>query len=124
MTDLVTWLREQLDEDERDARECHTFGCAIRDEAMEDVNFDGQADLTNPDKCSCPVRRRLLDVAAKRAILDRYKNHHWHAPAIPGATSEVLRTEDTGACRTCVTERLLAQPYADRPGFNPEWAVI
>jgi hypothetical protein len=67
--------------------------------------------------------RVLAEVEAKRRVLDRYADMHWHAPAIPGATSSILQVEDTGACRTCVTVQILAQPYAGQDGWREEWAM-
>ena len=68
--------------------------------------------------------RVLAEIQAKLRILDRYADAHWHAPAIPGAASPDLQVEETGACRTCITVRLLAQPYAGQPGWRDEWQLI
>jgi len=74
VTDLITWLRAQLDWAETDASEDHTIGCKVRDlpPGVDDYPDEG-IDSTNPDACDCPVRPRLLDVKAKRAILDEYE---------------------------------------------------
>jgi hypothetical protein len=85
MDDLVTWLRAQLDEDERD------------------------------------MNARPAEVDAKRRILDL------HTPARPGDPSYGCPTcwegaEDGGPMDyPCPTLRLLALPYADRPGYQGSW---
>lgn len=96
--DLATWLRAQLDEDERVALAAgeqrfwqhsrlhdgdHTLHIGDR---VISVGFEG-GDPLRPveailiDRCS--PSRVLAEVAAKRRLLDRYKDPHWHAPAIP-----------------------------------------
>jgi hypothetical protein len=110
--DLITWLRAQLDEDERVARAARgerweadgdfIFGA----ESADEIHFAGmptvpghaiQAYLLNNDPA-----RVLREVEAKRRILDN---------ALFGMNSV------TGE-EIC---RLLALPYADRPGYLEEW---
>lgn len=64
------------------------------------------------------VLRRL---ESDRRILDRYADQHYHAPAFPGSQYPELRAEETGACRTCVTLRLMALRYADHPDYREDW---
>lgn len=42
------------------------------------------------------------------AVLDRYGDQHWHGAAIPSAPFPELQVDETGACRTCWTLRLVA----------------
>jgi hypothetical protein len=98
MSDLVAWLRERLDEDER-AWEM----VAARDVAMLLLGE--------------PLAPRMLaEVAAKRAILDLHEPYE----------SERVGGQSCWACNRdgwpCETVRLLAQPFAGRPGWREEWA--
>jgi len=114
-TDLVAWLRAQLDEDGRLIAE-HPDG--------EDGDLAGRdlaAERESNYPCSAYLRiakaRALAELAAKRWILDLHR---------------LRETVDEGVrCRlcgfsfrvdpNCHTVRLLALPYADRPGFREEW---
>ena len=107
--DLVTWLCDQLDEDEQDARRryFHTDGCG---------RF-----LDPGDTCSCELSDRVLaEVRAKRQILRDM------AHVIDGE-SRLLVCDDRCECgdgppvRICRTVRLLAEIYADQPGYWEVW---
>lgn len=50
---------------------------------------------------------RLAD--ALIAIIERYGDQHWHGSAIPHSRFPEMRVDETGACRTCVTLRLIAE---------------
>lgn len=63
------------------------------------------------------------DIGAKRKLIDRYADQHYHAPALPDSTFPEFREEETGACRTCITLRLLAHPFRQHPDFNPAWRI-
>ena len=74
-------------------------------------------DMIDPSRCSCPVRRRLLDVQAKRRILDAYDDDE-----------DRVRFGDWESCSdSCPGQvireitKLLALPHADRPGYREEW---
>lgn len=70
-------------------------------------------------------RRVLAEVAAKRQILDLHE--HYPADSSDGFGCGICawdgRNGELVADRWCKTVRLLAAPYADKPGFNPAWEV-
>jgi hypothetical protein len=101
MDDLVTWLRAQLDDDER------VIGAACLH--IDDCGGSGFASHFDDD-------RLLAEVEAKRRILDL---------ADP-AVMKALGTQDPGfrdgyvaACEDAI--KAIAQPYAGRDGFRDEW---
>ena len=103
---LVAWLREALEEDERVIN-----GSCIH---IEECNGSGYGDRFDD-------ARMLAEVEAKRRILDAYRVSCDAAMAaestpLAGATrmSRRIRGEAVLA---------LAQPYASRPGFRPEWRL-
>lgn len=111
--DLVTWLRAQLDEDDADARrrDFHTGMCS----RFLDPGGD----------CSCDYSDHVLaEVEAKRRILDRVEKAAASA-AMPVGYDAVARLEKSLAKVTAPeldrVVRLLALPYADRPGYRDEW---
>jgi hypothetical protein len=105
--DLVTWLRAQLDDDERAAR------------AVEGIRmpwyFDHIDEAARPlvDLALDPARV-LAEVDAKRRLLDL----HPYAGLLSAPESCESCVVIPGPCPTL---RLLALPYADRPGCRPEW---
>ncbi|GAA4687922.1 DUF6221 family protein [Streptomyces youssoufiensis] len=136
MDDLVRWLGEQLDEDEAAARAAggtawhweHSVGdmCDDRtcpygelttDEAviMQVHGFDvRQDDRQVADHVARHDPARVLrEIDAKRRILAEHALNGW-----------VCTTCDNGEVEQvfpCPTLRLLALPYADRPGYREEW---
>ncbi|RAN92647.1 hypothetical protein GAR05_06139 [Micromonospora saelicesensis] len=140
MDDLVTWLCAQLDEDERAAKAAtsapwwHNPGKVWLDpEAFE--QFDrakgeefvgyGESPLSGCVAATGPAShaqsmadaehiarhdpaRVLAEVDAKRRILDLMMPGR---PVYPGAYGQAYRD----------VLRLLALPYADRPGYRDEW---
>lgn len=60
--------------------------------SVHDVE-DNESVFEDPRHCDCPVRFRLIDAQSKRAILDEF----------------------------VFVVKLLALPYADRPGYLEEW---
>lgn len=120
--DLVAWLRAQLDEDERVAKTA-TSGGPWRVDGMS-VRGQTRMNLTDvlvvrhtwPQEADHIVRhdpaRVLREVEAKRRIIDQYttdiNSDHWEAR---------LAADDFGEAAL----RLLALPYADRPGYQEEW---
>lgn len=94
MSDLETWLRAQLDEDERIAREAvaEEVGSSTKDLGLsEAIGYPCERYL------EISPHRVLSEVLVKRALL-----------------YEVGRTR---------VLRLLAAPYSGRAGFHPEWSV-
>lgn len=116
MDDLVTWLRAQLDEDA--GREIHDHWCG----RFRDYDYG-----TRQGHCDCEATDRLQrEVEAKRQILDE------HSPRMAGFRRFVdgaLEPAGGPFCVRCMsglkrypfpcpTVRLLARPYADRPGYR------
>ncbi|MGA4726281.1 DUF6221 family protein [Micromonospora taraxaci] len=143
MDDPITWMRAQLDDDERVAREATwgpwevgpTFGgrdnrvyvkpegpgidtigtCVIAGQVANTPQYRANAQhIARHDPA-----RVLAEVDAKRRILDAH----------PIEYSKVSEYTDCAACvdvdsydaYPCLTVRLLALPYADRPGYRDEW---
>jgi len=119
--DLITWLRQQLDEEERDARsvegngewDCPSTGV---------LQLGGVADLDGLVLAPRGVvyhiinydpARVLREVEAKRRILDEIDRR------VPGGG---VRWLDVATLRDVMIARALALPYSDRPGFRQEWA--
>jgi hypothetical protein len=113
MDDLVRWLGDQLDEDERIARragdsfrQIGETGVIVatdgdRAEECASANWAGVAEhIVQHDPA-----RVLREIGAKRQIVERYAWLREHGDT--GGTSWVLP--------------LLALPYADRPGYRDEW---
>lgn len=162
MTELVDWLRQQLDEDELVARGA-TAGpwnaeCANVQTAYE---FDRPGHIHNGQRrpiaylaatagkreveernaehiARWDPARVLAEVEAKRRVLDLHAPARRRLQLVPedgnGTTTfgfyvcpicvphivEHGQDFDEGPCRTV---RLLAQPYAGRPGWREEWQL-
>jgi Family of unknown function (DUF6221) len=122
MSELVEWYRAQLAEDARVAQaaiepdQMHPWG----DRALERLTPEQWPDEvrgllggTWGEHCARQDPARVLrEVAAKRAIVDRYGEFD----------------EDSGDdCESCWAQGLgeavqhLASVYADRPGYREEW---
>jgi hypothetical protein len=134
LLDLVAWTRAQIDEDERVARAARPgyFTPAVL--SLFSAVGDAQH-VTRHDPA-----RVLAEVAAKRAILDLHAPRELNFVRIPPGTGkdEAKRifneTPKRVICSVCMedlqpvdhpcpTVRLLAQPYAGRPGWREEWAT-
>lgn len=103
MSDLVTWLRAQLDEDEASLDDVHSDSCESRPDP------DGASWVRQHGPCDCGWPAQLLaEVEAKRALLDAFDE--------PTTVDNVA--EEEGLCRAV---RIIATAYADRPGYLEEW---
>lgn len=103
MDDLVGWLTAQIDEDE-EHWDAHSDRC-----------LDPQAAKA---WCTCGgYKRWLAECDAKRRIVELHHPKEWYAwdPACQ------LDVPDSGP--PCGTLRLLALPYADRPGYREQWRL-
>ncbi len=105
MSYLVTWLRAQLDEDEQ--RE--VLAAAVMRLRPSTAQFGN---------------RLLAEVAAKRQILDMAEQAANDAATKPGYDA-VARLR-TNLAKVTAPElervvRLLALPYAGRPGYDETW---
>lgn len=108
MTDLITWLRAQLDTDALDAPDTHSIDCAVR------YGVAG-----SPGDCDCGAPTRVLrQVQAHRAILDDY------ARAVERRKQHPDDLASAGALLALhgVVKRLLPI-YSDRDGYDPDWSA-
>lgn len=105
--ELTTWLHSWYDGDERVARQ-----------ALGEISPPVDAPVT---PCEAHIaawapERVLVELALKRHILGLHQQSH-----LPGG----VPAGNCASCRheswPCLTVRLLALPYADRPGFRAEW---
>jgi hypothetical protein len=133
--DLIIWLRAQLDDDERVARAA-SMAPWLRDEANASIRHSGPSASKSSESFGMYViasvgahdigrpshedaehiarwdpARVLAEVDAKRRILD-------HAD-VSRERGKIGPSPGDGAW--FLTVRLLALPYADRPGFRDEW---
>ncbi|MFM9703570.1 DUF6221 family protein [Streptomyces galilaeus] len=121
MDDLVQWLGAQLDEDETEARRGY-----LKAEPLPD--FDGWDKSTTAGLPPAVAARVLREIEAKRQLVKLHGRATLHA----GGGAQYFDT--TTVCRSCeanyqfpelswpcTTLRLLALPFADRPGYRKEW---
>ncbi|MYS91450.1 hypothetical protein GTY47_17700 [Streptomyces sp. SID5464] len=146
--EFVQWLRAQLDEDERVARAA-TLGPWVQSGIGDygwTVDFgrpgagvetaDTEQGLADADFIAVHNPARVLrEIDAKRRILDLYATAVEDRLALRARMREVIHSDadefgrlhlqeseliKTAECLAPVT-RLLALPYADRPGYREEW---
>jgi hypothetical protein len=120
--EFVEWLRAQLDEDERIARATTWEGSGNKLDweliasATIDVGGDefyvGDRAIANHMMAWEPARV-LREIDAKRRLLDEHALNGWAC-----ATCDTGEVEQVFPCPTL---RILALPYADRPGYHEEW---
>jgi Family of unknown function (DUF6221) len=133
--DLVTWLRAQLDEDEARTRKLLVYAqqtvLTLQDPSHLGKFIPGWHDWLDVETM-CTVR--LAEVAAKRAIIDLHSrvdsrtdwlgkgDVHWPPEsACYGCGANFREEYAVPDANDCPVVRLLAQPYADRPGYRDEW---
>ena len=133
MDDLVQWLRAQLDEDERIARAVPGPAWEhrqIRGDFDESVVFEDYIAVADPERnvvvfsdvsteeAAFALRldpaRVLREIDAKSRIVRLHARAHHQCVAEDGPTQ-------WHATDPCATLRLLALPYADRPGYREAW---
>jgi hypothetical protein len=115
VTELVEWLRAQLDEDERVAREALHRQATTRRMIGRRMIEETIQPIAAWRTSVWPPARVLAEVDAKRRILDQcagladmgFVGSAW----TPGDMSELAAQALS----------LLALPYADRPGYRDEW---
>ncbi|MFI8297301.1 DUF6221 family protein [Streptomyces nigra] len=145
MDDLVRWLGEQLDEDERIARAATWHDDAgawtahqseydsprrserrwfIMDSMDDGVITDVDPEASQPGGVARHVAehdpaRVLREIDAKRQLLNL------HAPGeteyVDGDVCMACDVRGGAPFYPCKTLRLLALPYADRPGYREDW---
>lgn len=113
MVDLVQWLTAQLDEDERILREANTSPEMVtgipRSYAAAPVALH-IAEFADP-------ARVLREIDAKRQLLARYERAMENRRAHP---DDLASAGALLALHGAV--KLLALPYADKPGYREEWS--
>jgi hypothetical protein len=142
LPDMVAWVRQQIDEDERVARAATPGPWRVSVEGSEgsyispdygDVRtksrfigiVNGRVQPEDGRNAAHIARhdpaRVLAEVAAKRTIVDHYEA--WAATL--RQTPEGWTLETATAYRMAMewTVRQLAQPLAGRPGWREEWAT-
>lgn len=106
--DIVTWLQGQIARDEQSARAMpHAIG--------------------NIQSCWMP-HKLIADCQAKWQIVGLHVPYRPYAPAEPGGCLPAICLFCTGereddVAMPCTHLRLLALPYADRPGYRKEWGL-
>lgn len=112
MDDLVRWLGEQLDEDERTARAAANLqadpenGWGAREGAITPHIGVVHEEEAQRHIVAWNPARVLREIDAKRRILTAYENHDQDAPELDVPYSVI---------------QLLALPYQDRPGYREQW---
>lgn len=113
MSDLVAWLREQIDEDERAAKAAGNRRWLVQDNIIElwpEREDDGfMAWPTRADArhaANWDPARVLAEVEAKRAIIERH------------ASGPAGDCEHDGWPWPCPDVLTLAEVYRDRPGYD------
>jgi uncharacterized protein DUF6221 len=130
---LVTWLRVQLDEDERVANSATSGPWTNADPMASDGVFAAAVDgfvadclyermgpfaIHNATHVARHDPTRVLaEVEAKRRILDEHDTAGWKVG------DRVHDCQWADGTWPCATVRLLALPYADRDGWREEWRV-
>jgi hypothetical protein len=126
MEDLIDWFKAALDDEERVAQAKRPTYDDVEDSATAEDLFNAQMHTHacgyrmgcfGEDCCCGSPARVLAEIDAKRRIIDEH-------PALANGACD--RCSDgmwsSGhQVHPCMTMRLLAQPYAHRPGFREEW---
>ena len=123
--DLITWLKAQLDDDERVALAADPK----RHRAIVTQSMTGQSGAHHNTRlvAEWDPARVLAEIHAKRLILDVHAPVDGYDPngsvcstcgerGNPGDEDAVVRWP-------CLTVRLLAQPYAGREGWLESWTI-
>jgi hypothetical protein len=113
MDELVRWFGVQLDEDEQNARRGYLKADPLPD-------YDGWDTNTTAGLPPIVAARVLREIEAKRGVLRQHE-------AVREQVRNPVSAENRQAARIAQGEledvlRLLALPYADRPGYRQEWA--
>jgi hypothetical protein len=140
MVELVEWLRAQLDEDERIARaacwdeqsdawtvrpprekyERYTVVDYLDDGVVVVTPENADADGVGQHVARHDPARVLREIDAKRKLLDLHQEKLEQGYSSDHC-AECGFGETSQSYYPCATLRLLALPYADRPGYREEW---
>jgi hypothetical protein len=133
--DLVQWLRAQLDEDERIARAASPGPWRANAEHDEVLAVDeitaaegfalsgGQLRATVDHIAEHDPARVLREIDAKRRLVDLHAKDEYYDGC-------VICDNGNNSCGCmsgwhwkypCDTLKILALPYADRPGYQDDW---
>jgi hypothetical protein len=125
MDELVTWLRAQLDEDERLIAE-HPDG-EDGGSWIEDSGIGAGVETDYPSLAYLRIekKRALAEVAAKRGLIGQVLNYEAKIDGEWGCCHSAEQIGQ-GLCPDSIARdtpafRLLALPYAGRPGYRDEW---
>jgi hypothetical protein len=139
MDELVRWLGKQFDEDERIAKRA----AAMKFDLPSDAPWERARLLIEQGRAAADERhiaahdpaRVLREIEAKRRIVAVHALavEKQDAPPFDPYTGKPSPDEYAVTCAVCgwasddptsgcLTLRLLALPYADRPGYREEWA--
>lgn len=126
MDELVQWLHAQLDEDERIARGCSgmewwehpkNWVSAPQLHRIALVVHDGdRSHITRHDPA-----RVLREIDARRQIVALHSVSEGHECSTRDRHGDIDNCTWVMDTEACTTLRLLALPYADRPGYRDEW---
>ncbi|WP_333742672.1 DUF6221 family protein [Streptomyces ardesiacus] len=138
MDDLVQWLRAQLDDDERTARAATEGPWSVDDDSYAEAiyaadrrttvvaggRWGGEASVFESTEDALHIARHdparvLREIDAKRRLIALHRElEDPQEMQDYCATCEVTGKYPEYPCKTL---RLLALPYADRPGYRDEW---
>jgi len=143
MNELVKWLRAQLDEDERIARarrgvfpspgvdddgavwlHVRPGGNAVIVRYGDPVaGYDDMAKLRDwaDAEHGWTQERVLREIDAKRRIIELHEPYDLDARDRSGSMIGCAECVHDDKTYPCTTLRLLALPYAGRPGYREEW---
>ncbi|MEH0574334.1 DUF6221 family protein [Streptomyces sp. B21-108] len=138
MDDLVRWLGEQLDTEAEQAGSAaeelgpdwHYDGQYVRARREDDMVVTGSQDFLEAERGRFIARhdpaRVLREIDAKRRIAEIHQvvggfEDEDMTDLGPGCSECGYSAEYGDRGGWCETLRLLAAPYADRPGFRKEW---
>lgn len=124
--DLVVWLRAQLAYAERVARDAGGCSWDLPAKAGYPAGHDTRLEAEEEHTARHDPARVLAEVDAKRRILDLHEGDHECSTIRRGVDCEGEAYEEIDNYTyvvggDCSTVRLLALPFADRPGYREEW---
>jgi hypothetical protein len=128
-TDLISWLRDRLEEEEQDAqaamRAIFPVGVVSNDALPEpplDWQLHGLPPAVQQHIARHDPKRALDEIDAKQRILDLHRPVQVRSTGSAGGNLETCRLcNQFPAQYPCETMRALAMPYADRPGYREQW---
>lgn len=123
MDDLITWLRAAMEDDERRSRkllaDAQQNALIVQDPSYLGKFMPGWHDWPDVERM---CTERLADIGAKRAILGMHEGRHWCSPGPEDTEWRVIEAgEEVTRVYPCLHLRVLALPFADRPGYREDW---